>query len=109
MLMNGKEVNNLIIDGERFVKVNDELVGKQVKVFKGQKAQFIYTGDINNYTQGDVYRDQKATILQLLYLSSVSSSESDWWVKLVLEIIYGNNVYQKAPCYLQLSSIKIIN
>ncbi|KGG53982.1 hypothetical protein [Lactobacillus sp. wkB10] len=30
MLMNGKEVNNLIIDGERFARTYDNLIGKKV-------------------------------------------------------------------------------
>lgn len=32
MLMNGKKVNNLIINGERFTKPYDDLIGKNMKV-----------------------------------------------------------------------------
>lgn len=32
MLMNGKEVKNLIISGEKFIKSNDDLIGKNMKI-----------------------------------------------------------------------------
>lgn len=32
MLMNGKEVKNLIISGEIFTKSNDDLIGKNMKI-----------------------------------------------------------------------------
>lgn len=33
LLMNGKEVNNLIISGERFSKPYDNLIGKNMKIY----------------------------------------------------------------------------
>ena len=38
--MNGKEVNNLIINGERFTKPYDDLIGKNMKIYsKGYSKQ----------------------------------------------------------------------
>ena len=44
ILMNGKEVNNLIMAGQQFSAVKSSLIGANVQTKKGQKVY--YVGDV---------------------------------------------------------------
>lgn len=76
MLINGKEVNNLIIDGERFARTYDNLIGKKVwipvntiafnsiaSIYRRTNSEYYYADWSNqvrnHWTDGPEHKDDK--------------------------------------------------
>ena len=115
MLMNGKEVNNLIIGGKRYAIAHDNLIGAKVKITQG--TEILYTGEayssIGIFNRGTLTKSdngyQLTTINQCLCI--ISKNKSEYWLQVPLTINNSDKtvVYVKAPCYVRLSDVELID
>ena len=111
--MNGKEVNNLVIAGQRFSAVKNTLIGTQVQVKKGQKA--IYVGDVassatGRLSIGSVFKDEIVPVKQCLFLTKTAKPEDgEYWVQVQISFSSEGNkvIYASTPCYMRLSDVVI--
>lgn len=108
MLMNGKEVNNLIIDGERFALICDELIGKKIKV--NNDKEVFYTGqDVDRgklkarLVRGDY---QTSTIQQIVY--AFAAEKSEIWIQAILTVYNGETYYANRAVYISLNDVEIL-
>lgn len=113
MLMNGKEVNNLILAGQRFSAVKSTLIGAKVQTKKGQKVY--YVGNVNTtsagqFSIGSAVKDEIVPIKQCLYLIKTDKFEDgEYWIQIGITFSDENNkvIYSSTPCYIRLSDITL--
>ena len=109
MLMNEKDVNNLVIGGERFALINEKLIGRSFTVRGGKKVLFIgneFSEKAKELDTGYVADNQTSTILHLLYV--YTSNDNDYWVKTKLGVTV-NSFSGRVPCYIRLSDIQLMS
>ena len=108
MLMNGTEINNLVIGGERFALINESLIGRSFSVLGGKKVLFIgndFSVKAKELDTGYVADNQTSAILHLLYV--YTSEDNDYWVKTMLGVTV-NSFAGRVPCYIRLSDIQLM-
>ena len=115
MLMNGKEVNNLIVAGQRFSAVKSTLIGAKVQTKKGQKVYYVgnvNTTSVGQFSMGSAVKDEIVPIKQCLYLIKTDKLEDgEYWIQIVITFSDESNkvIYSSTPCYIRLSDITIKN
>ena len=113
--MNGKEVNNLVIAGQRFSAVKNTLIGTQVQVKKGQKAIYVgeaQTTSIGRFSTGTSTKDQLVEVKQCLYLTKTNNpDDGEYWIQALINFTNEENriVYVSAPVFMRLSDVTIQN
>lgn len=113
MLMNGKEVNNLIIAGQQFSAVKNFLIGTNVQVKKGQTVY--YVGDVSlattgRFSIGSTSKDEIVPVKQCLFLTKKTKPEDgEYWIQVQISFSGEGNkfFYVSTPCYIKLSDITI--
>ncbi|RMC55073.1 hypothetical protein [Lactobacillus sp. ESL0261] len=113
MLMNGKEVNNLIIAGQQFSAVKNSLIGTNVQVKKGQTVY--YVGDVSlattgRFSIGSTSKDEIVPVKQCLFLIKKTKPEDgEYWIQVQISFSGEGNkfFYVSTPCYIRLSDITI--
>ncbi len=113
MLMNGKEVNNIIIAGQQFSAVKNSLIGTNVQVKKGQTVY--YVGDASSATTGrlsigSVFKDEIVPVKQCLFLTKTAKPEDgEYLVQVQISFSSEGNkvIYASTPCYMRLSDVII--
>ena len=113
MLMNGKEVNNLILAGQKFSAVKSKLIGTKIQTKKGQKVY--YVGNVNTtsagqFSIGTAVKDEIVPIKQCLYLIKADKLEDgEYWVQVQISFSSEGNkvIYASTPCYMRLSDVII--
>ena len=113
MLMNGKEVNNLIIAGQQFSAVKNSLIGTNVQVKKGQTVY--YVGDVSlattgRFSIGSTSKDEIVPVKQCLFLTKKTKPEDgEYWIQVQISFSGEGNkfFYVSTPCYIRLSDITI--
>ena len=113
ILMNGKEVNNLIIAGQQFSAVKSSLIGANVQTKKGQKVY--YVGDVSSATTGRfsnglAFKDEIVPVKQCLFLTKTNKPEDgEYWIQVQISFSSEGNkvIYASTPCYMRLSDVVI--
>ena len=110
LVINGTEINNLIVAGQRFSAVNNKLIGVQVLVKKGQEVLFV-GGDqtsIKRFEKVISSKDQVAEVKQCIFLPKTNYLEDgDYWILALINIIGNNKVYVSAPVIMRFSDVTI--
>lgn len=115
LLMNGKEVNNLIFAGQQFSAVKNSLIGANVQTKKGQKVY--YVGDVassatGRLSIGSVFKDEIVPVKQCLFLTKTAKPEDgEYWIQVQISFSSEANrvIYASTPCYMRLSDVTIQN
>lgn len=120
LLMNGKEINNLIISGERFTRPYDNLIGKNMKIYsqgfseKVIKAQ----GDDYNSYNGHTYffiprkydNNGKVVPFQIVKITGwrYATTSKDWQGLWLEGDIYDNKDNFRGGAWIRVDDVEIL-